>query len=96
VYVYHCCVDLVDNLVLYLCGLATSSMDQPQLCIGKAAGAIGSASRHSEMVTTIRASLLRSNNCVVNSPDVYSVTVIMLQHSTPEQYQDDEILHKIA
>jgi hypothetical protein len=70
-YIYHCCVDLVDNLVLYLCGLATSSVDQPELCNRKAAGAIGPASRNSEMVTTPRASLLRSNHCAVNSRDVY-------------------------
>ena len=96
IYIYHCCVDLVDNLALYLCGLATSSVDQPELCNRKAAVAIGPASRHSEMVTTPRASLLRSNHCVVNNTDVYVFTVKMLQHATPEQYQYGEILHKIA
>jgi hypothetical protein len=95
-YIYHCCVDLVDNLVLYLCGLATSSVDQPELCNRKAAGAIGPASRHSEMVTTPRASLLRSNHCVVKSTEVYFFTVKMLQPATPEQYQDDDVLHKTA
>jgi hypothetical protein len=95
-YIYHCCVDLVDNLVLYLGGLATSSVDQPELCNRKAAGAIGPASRHSEMVTTPRATLLRSNRCVGNSTDIYFFTVKMLQQATPEQYQDDEILRKIA
>jgi len=89
-------MDLVDNLVLYLCGLATSSVDQPELCNRKAAGAIGPASRHPEMVTTPRASLLRSNHCVVNITDVYFFTVKMLQHATPEQCQDDETLHRIA
>lgn len=86
-------MDLVDNLVLYLCGLAASSVGQPELCNRKAAGAIGPASRHSEMVTTPRASLLRSNHCVVNSTDVYfdCNSVTMLQHATPEQHQNYEI-----
>jgi len=84
-YIYHCCVDLVDNLVLYLCGLATSSVDQPELCNWKAAGAIGPASRHSEMVTTPRATLLTSNHCVVNSIEVCFFTVKVLQHATPER-----------
>ena len=95
-YMYRCCVDLVDNLVLYLCGLATSSADQPELCNRKAAGTIGPTSRHSEMVTTPRASLLRSNHCVVNNIDVNFFTVKVLQHTTPEQYQDDEMLHRKA
>jgi hypothetical protein len=89
-------MDLVDNLVLYLCGLATSSVDQPDPCNGQAAGAIGPASRHPEMVTTPRVSLLRSNHCVLNITDVYFFTVKMLHHAAPEQYQDDETLYKIA
>jgi len=93
-YIYRCCVDVVDNLVLYLCGLATTSVDQPELCNRKAAGTIGPASRHSEMVTTPRATLLRSNQCVVNSKDFCFFAVKVLQRA--EQYQRHEMLHKRA